>query len=73
MKDCQLFHHCVITKRGKISKSQYANEIIVTDSSRNSGIQGQRKYKKDLIYLGISIRGSVCPFVGLSIHLLDIE
>ena len=41
MKDCQLFSDYIITYKEKISKPQYANEIIVTDSSQMSGILGQ--------------------------------
>ena len=58
MKDCQLFSDYIITYKEKISKPQYANEIIVTDSSQMSGISGQWKYKNDSFHPGISKRGS---------------
>ena len=58
MKDCELFSDYIITYKKKISKPQYANEIIVTDSSQMSGISGQWKYENDSFHPGISKRGS---------------
>ena len=39
MKDCELFSDYIITYKKKISKPQYANEIIVTDSLQISEFQ----------------------------------
>ena len=62
-----------IAKRRKIFQPQYANEIILKSPSQMSGTSGQLKYKNDLLHPIIYIRRSINPFVGLSIHLSDIE